>query len=166
MSELRLYEYEAELEACIDPETGEVDEEKLNQKLADRDAKLENCIRAVKSKDSLADMLRAEEKRLAERRKALETSAKGLRRYMASVLMGSKFWSAIGQIGWRKTKAVEISNESALLKWAKDNGQDQVVKVSYEVNKTELKKLLESDSPIKPPAEVARIDERQAMILK
>ena len=91
---MRLYEIDKALlelmengynEECIDAETGEFYEDKFNELMAkyeaERKVKLENIGLYVKDLLAEADALKAEEKKLAERRKARENKAENLKKY-------------------------------------------------------------------------------------
>lgn len=110
---MKLYEINAALEALlsnVDEETGEVivDAEALDALLMERTDKLEGIALAVKNLTAEADAIKAEEKSLAERRKALEKRRDGLRRFLQDALNGEKFQTARCAVSYRKSQAVEI----------------------------------------------------------
>jgi hypothetical protein len=164
---MKLYEYEEAMDAALDAETGEVNEELINGLWEDRDTRLDQAARWTKDTEANIAALKAEIKRLSDRCKVLERAAGGMRAYIARILNGSKFWCTAASISFRRSKAVEIPDEAALVRWALNNGQDQILRIKEpEINKTEVKRLLESDSPIKPPAVMAHIEDRQNLIIK
>lgn len=97
--------------ACVDPETGEVNDELYAQFEAlemERDAKIEGIACWVKNLTSDAAQLKAEAKAMQERAAAAEKKAESLKGYLAAALNGQKFETARAAIGWRKSKAVHI----------------------------------------------------------
>ena len=85
--------YRQLLDAAVDWETGEVNEERVpefNVLLAklegDLKGKLEGCAKALRMMDVDMAALKAEEERLEKRRKSIEASKKALRSYMAGCL--------------------------------------------------------------------------------
>lgn len=164
---MKLYEYDEAIENAFDPETGEILEDVVDQLWAERDQRIENFIRWIKDQEADAEALKAEEKRLSERRKVLENAANRGRAYIQRVLDGSRFFCTAGSVSYRKTTAVEIPNPAALIRWAQDTGNDQILKYSDpEISKTELKKLLASDGPVSVPESLAQIVTRNAMQIK
>lgn len=164
---MKLWEYESALDSVVDPETGEINEEQANALWEDRDTRVEQFARWIKNQEAEAEALKAEEKRLAERRKVLENAASRGRAYIQRILDGSKFWCTAASISYRTVKAVEIANNAALIRWAEETGNDQILKLKEpEISKTELKRLLEADGPVKVPEELAQIVTRQSMQIK
>lgn len=164
---MKLYEYDEAMDQAFDPETGEIDEERISQLWEDRDARAEQLARWIKCQEADAEALRAEEKRLADRRRVLENASTRARNYLQRVLDGSKFWCTAASISYRTVKAVEVVNNSALIRWAEETGNDQILKFKEpEISKTELKRLLEADGPVKVPEELAQIVTRQSMQIK
>lgn len=108
---MKLYEIDAALEALIDQETGEIaDFEAFEALQMEREAKLENVGCWVKNLLSDAAGIKAEEKALADRRKALENRAESLKRYLARALGdGTKFSTPRVALSWRKSEAVEVN---------------------------------------------------------
>lgn len=155
---MKLYEYDEAIENAFDPETGEILEDVVDQLWAERDQRIENFIRWIKDQEADAEALKAEEKRLSERRKVLENAANRGRAYIQRVLDGSRFFCTAGAVSYRKTTSVEIPNAAALIRWAQDTGNDQILKYADpEISKTELKKLLASDGPVSVPESLAQI---------
>lgn len=164
---MKLYEYDERMEEAFDPETGEIDEALVNALWEERDQRIENFIRWIKDQEAEAEALKAEEKRLAERRKVLENAAGRGRAYIQRVLDGSRFFCTAGAVSYRKTTAVEIPNAAALIRWAQDTGNDQILKYADpEISKTELKKLLQGDGPVTVPEALAQIVTRNSMQIK
>lgn len=87
---MKLYELAQMMDAVIngglifDEETGEVmfDSSNLEELEAELDAKIEACCIVVKNIEAEAEAIKAEEKRLSERRKRKEREAERLREYV------------------------------------------------------------------------------------
>lgn len=106
--------------SCIDAETGEIDETQLavylEQLQLDRKTKIDNIAVYVKNLEAEAVAIRAEEKKLKERREAKERKAERLKNYIKTsmLLQGeTKFESARVSMALRNSKAVVV-DESKL----------------------------------------------------
>ena len=106
--------------SCMDTETGEIDETQLavylEQLQLDRKTKIDNIAVYVKNLESEAVAIRAEEKKLKERREAKERKAERLKNYIKTsmLLQGeTKFESARVSMALRNSKAVVV-DESKL----------------------------------------------------
>lgn len=108
-------------EDCIDYETGELLEEKANEKITqlqlDEAIKIENIALYLKNLDAEAEAINAEEKIMAQRRKAKEKKYDWLRGYLSSYLKETgkmKFESAKCLLSFRKSEKLEIINTEKL----------------------------------------------------
>ena len=89
---MNLYQINAEIENCIDTETGEIlDVEALNNLALERDTKIENLACWYKNLMADAEALKAEKNAFAEREKAAKNKAESIKRYLSSVLQGETF---------------------------------------------------------------------------
>lgn len=107
---MKLYEINEAILACVDPETGEADVEKLDELIMMREEKLENLALWVKDLKAEAEAIKAEEKALAERRQAKERKAESIRQYLEKVLAGQKFETSKAVCSFRKSQKVEITD--------------------------------------------------------
>ena len=107
---MKLYEINEAILACVDPETGEADTEKLDELMLMREEKLENLALWVKDLKAEADAIKAEEKALAERRQAKERKAESIKKYLEKELAGQKFETSRAICSFRKSQKVEISD--------------------------------------------------------
>ena len=107
---MKLYEINEAILNCIDPETGEVDCEKFDALMMERNEKIENLACWHKDLLSEAAAIRAEEKALAERRQAKERRAESISRYLEKVLAGQKFETSRAVCSFRKSQKVEITD--------------------------------------------------------
>lgn len=109
-------------EELVDLDTGEVIsvEDALARLNMAREAKIENAALMVKNMTAEAAAIRSEEKKLAERRKALENKAESVKRYLLAVLypeggVPESYESARVRVSARlNNPAVAIDDESAL----------------------------------------------------
>ena len=99
-------------DACVDPDTGEIDESKYAEMEAlqvEFNTKIENLACWAKNLTSDAVQLKAEAAALTDRAKAAEKKADSLKRYIAAALHGTKFETPRCAIGWRKSTAIAIA---------------------------------------------------------
>lgn len=110
-----IYEIDQQIMQCIDFETGEiVDAEKLNALQIEKDKKIEGIACWIKNLNAEAQNIKAEEQALAERRKAKENKAEQLKQYLSDILEAMPFESTRAKITFRKSTAVNITDESKL----------------------------------------------------
>lgn len=107
---MKLYEINEAILACVDPDTGEADTEKLDELMLMREEKLENLALWVKDLKAEADAIKAEEKALAERRQAKERKAESIMQYLEKALAGQKFETSRAVCSFRKSQKVEITD--------------------------------------------------------
>ena len=161
---MTLWEIKQEIAALIDPETGEViDFDALAALSMAREEKLENIACLIKNLRVEAEGIKAEETALAERRKAKEAKAERLKEWLARELAGEAFETARCAVSFRRSKAVEIADEGAVLTWLYDNGHQEAIKIKEPtVSKEELKKILAAGEKVRG----ADLIERQNIIIK
>ena len=106
---------EVEPGTTVNMETGEViDLEKLSLLKMERSEKIRNIALWVKNLKADAMALTEEKAAFYKRQKAAETKAAPLESYLANVLDGEKVKGTEFSIGWRKSKAVTITDETKL----------------------------------------------------
>lgn len=112
---MTIYEIDKQIEALldgmVDPETGEVNEEVLDQLEAlhmAREEKAENAALAYKNIMAECKAIKAEEDALAKRRKAGENKAERLKAYLDYVLGGENFKTSRVAVTHKKSQAVEL----------------------------------------------------------
>lgn len=148
--------------SCIDAETGEIDETQLavylEQLQLDRKTKIDNIAVYVKNLEAEAVAIKAEEKRLKERREAKERKAERLKNYIKTsmVLQGeTKFESARVSMALRNSKAVVV-DESKL------ESVYFINKLVQSVDKKAIKAALEAGILV----EGAMLEERKNLQIK
>ena len=107
---MKLYEIDEAILACVDPETGEVDEDRLNGLMIARNEKLEGIAMWIKNLNSDIADLKAEEHAFAERRRKKEEKVESLKNVLGRYLNGQKFETTKVLCSFRKSQKVEISD--------------------------------------------------------
>jgi hypothetical protein len=159
MSGFKLYEIDnllreayAAAEEHVDQETGEIPEDWdkfLDDVQMERDQKALAVAAMYREFEAERGAIADEAKRLAERARAAENKAKRLKAYLAHFVQpGEKLKDARVSIGWRKSTAVIIEDESRL--------PEECWKVVRTVSKTSVKEMLG-----KGEVDGARIEARQ-----
>lgn len=104
----------------------------------------------LKNLDAECKAIKAEEERLAERRKAKENTAERIKQYLSESLQSAgldKIETARNRITFRKSESVEV-DEASFIIWAQKNRDDLLTYSAPKVNKTEIKKALKSGDEI------------------
>lgn len=147
--------------ADIDPETGEIiDEGEHDLETLEilRQDKLEGIALYIKNLTALADDIKAEEKSLAERRKAAEAKAERLSAYLADDLTShgeKKLETAKCAVTMRKSEAVIVDESLLDMTWFKPT-------TTYKPMLAEIKKAIKSGETV----DGAHIEERQKVTVK
>lgn len=152
---MTIYEIDARMAGLIDPETGELlDYEAFASLQMEREAKIENIALWYKDLTAEAKAIREEEKALAERRKSAENKAERLKGYLDEALAGESYKSAKVAVSYRRSKAVEISDESAVISELESSGRGDCINYTApRVNKVALARLLKDGGAV-PGAEL------------
>lgn len=148
---MKLFEIDAELESCVDPETGEFDETKYNLLTHLRDEKIEGLICYYKNIVADAEALKTQEAIFKERRMREEKKAESLKAFLSRTLNGEKFRTDKVDVGFRKSKQVVVAED--FVQWAITHDRDDLL--SYKeptVNKTSIKEALAKGEEL--PAEI------------
>ena len=105
----------------------------------------------MKNTEADINAIKAEEIRLAERRKSKEKVHERLKQYLSEVLQRmniDKIETVRNKISFRKSESVEIFDEASFIEWARGNRDDLLAYTEPKVNKTEVKKALKGGSEI------------------
>lgn len=156
---MKLYEVNAAIQELLlmlepDPETGEVAATddiiaQLGHLEMERSAILEYLAKVVLDTRAGVDALKNEERRLKERRQALERKDERLMQILDRECAGQKTDCGVATICYRKTARVEVSDNQSAITWLKENGYDSCYKQpAPEVSKSEVKKLLQAGTDI------------------
>ena len=158
---MNLYEINEAITSCIDMETGEiVDIDRLNELQMERETKIEGVALWIKNLKAEADAIKAERENLAERERAAENKAEGLKRYLSDVLCGQKFETSRVKCSFRKSNAVVVDDD--FLDWAKNNHDEFLRYKEPEINKTAIKQAIEAGAEVLH----AQIENRNSLIIK
>ena len=127
-----LYEINEELLNLTDLETGEVsDWEQFEALQMARDEKIENIGLWIKNLNSEALAYKAEKDAFAEKQKRAENKAESLKKYLDSVLAGSKFKTTKLEVSYRKSTSVSIDESKLPAEYLQEV-------VSYKVDKRDI----------------------------
>ena len=138
---MTIYEIDQAIMECVDLETGEIiDTEQLDKLQMERDTKLENVACWIKDLKAEAEALKNEKQALAERQKVAENKAESLKKWLAYALQGEKFKTPKCAISFRKSEAVEVTDEG-LENLMKEHDELLTYKAP-EPNKTAIKQAL------------------------
>ena len=151
---MKLYEVNQEIENLMlqlepDPETGEIpmNTEELITRLEglqmERSRILEYLAKLVLNCRAEAAAIKAEEKRLADRRHRLEQRDERILRILDRECAGVKTDCGVATVSYRATSHVDVTDCKKAINWFKRNGHKECFRTSDpEVNKTDAKKLL------------------------
>lgn len=163
------YQIQQLTDEMVDPETGEIRPEFLEQLEAlqmEREVKLMNVGLAVKNIDAEAKAIKAEEAALAARRKVLENKSKRLRDYLMEGLEGSAMKTPQLSITFRRTvPAVKFDSqedEAIFIEWAKGERDDLLRFPDPELNKTAIKQAILDGQDLR----YAHLESGTTMIIK
>lgn len=149
---MRIYEIDAAIESLIansvDEETGEilVDPEQLDALQMERDTAVENLALYVKNLSAEASAIKAEEEKLAKRRKSTEKTAESAKKYLEYALRGEKFKTARVAVSYRKSAKLELAD--GFLEWAKLNAPELLRVKEPEADKDAIKAALKGGAVI------------------
>ena len=143
---MTLYDINSAILACytevVDPETGEISEEVFDQDLLEGlkiqlAEKVDNIACWIKNLAAEAEAMKAEEAKLAKRRKAAERKAESLKQYLAYACAGQRFRGIRSDVQFRATTSVEVDDLEKLPE------QFLKIKTTVEADKIGLKKALQ-----------------------
>ena len=138
---MTIYEIDQAIMECVDLETGEIiDTDKLNELELERESKIEGVACWIKDLKAEAEALKNEKQALAERQKVAENKAESLKKWLAYALQGEKFKTTKCAISFRKSEAVEVTDEG-LNNLMKEHDELLTYKAP-EPNKTKIKQAL------------------------
>lgn len=144
---MKLYEIAADYANLLEAiERGDIPEEAIADTLESvvsiLEDKADNIACMIKNLNAEAEAIKAEEKRLAERRKAKERQAEGMKEYLAETLLQAgytKVETARNRISFRKNEKTVVDDEAAFIEWAQKHNDDLLTYSAPTVNKTAVK---------------------------
>lgn len=131
------------------------DEAKFAQLIEDlevaKDEKKDGILQAYKNISAFASALKAEEKKLSERRKKKEKEAERLKNLASFFFNGEKYESVVGAVSWRKSEKLETENEETAITWLKRHKHGDLVKTKIETSfdSKAVKALIKSGIEVK-----------------
>ena len=138
-----LYEINEAIRNTIDLDTGEiVDFEAFEALQLERDEKIENIGLWIKNLNADAAAYKAEKDSFAEKQRRAENKAESLKKYLDSVLAGSKFNTTRVSISYRKSTAVEVDESKLPAKWLRE------IPATHVVDRAEITKALKAGEKI------------------
>ena len=161
---LKLYEVNQQLEELLiqlepDPETGEVpaNEEEILEKINTLALKREDILQylaklSLNTKAAVQSM-KAEEKRLHDRRVRMEQRQEHLIAILDRECGGQKTDLGIATLCYRRSSRVELTDEEAAFAWLQKNGHEECYRIPKpEISKLYVGKLLDAGDKV-PGAE-------------
>ena len=144
---MKLYEIDQAIENLVEQETGEIlDLDAFMDLQMAREEKVENIALWYKNMTAEGDAIKTEIKNLAEREKAIRGKADSLKQRLAAILQGEKFKTAKVSVSYRKSAAVEVSDN--FIEWAKANADHLLKYKDPEPDKTAIKQALSNGDDV------------------
>jgi len=160
---MTLYEIAQEMALLIDPETGELKDYEAFEALAmEKEEKIDNTVKYILDLEAEAKAVKERADELTKRAQSAKKKAERLREFLQEFLGGEKRKTADYVIGYRKTEAVEITDEDRLIAWLTEHKEDALTYQQPKISKTAVKEVLKSGEEV-PGAELV---ERQAMQIR
>lgn len=179
----KLYEIRGEMEQLlsslsqrIDPETGEICEggteigmttdeilTALDALEGEKADKLQQVVRFRKNLAATIEAIRAEEKKLAERRKALENNMERIDSVIREMTGGQTTDFGFAKVSFRRVTPLVIEDQREVMCWAYEHERTDLLRIPEpEINKPELKKVIQAGEAV--PG--AYIETRQSMSIR
>lgn len=131
-----LYEINQAILNCMDPETGEIIDDRISDLLMEKEQKLESIALWIKNLQADVQMFKAEKEAFENRQKAAEKKLVSLMNYLTTNLKGEKFSTGKCAVSFRKSDSVDVYNETLVPK------KYLTKKISYTPDKNAIKELL------------------------
>ena len=160
---MTLYEIAQEMASLIDPETGELkDYEAFEALEMAKEEKIDNMAKWVLDLEAEAKMVKERADELTKRAQSAKKKAERLREFLQEYLHGEKRKTADYTIGYRRTEAVEITDEDRAVAWLMEHREDALTYQAPKISKTAVKEILKAGEAV-PGAELV---ERQSMSIR
>lgn len=138
-----LYEIDAAIMGCVDPETGEIlDTETLTALEIERETKIENVALWVKNLRAEAEALKAEKNSFATRQAAAERKIERLEEWLKTATGCMKLSTVKVAISFRRTESVEAPDANVL------PDEYRRIKTTYEADKAKIKEAIKRGEQI------------------
>lgn len=147
---MTLYEMTSEmLELLAMIEAGEIPEEAIADTLeaveADWSERADAVISAIKNLSAEAEAISAEVQRLEKRAAAKEKAVARLKEYLSTSMQAlklPKFENAKHLVSFRRSTRTVISDEAALIEWARSNAPEVIMTGPERIRISEISKLM------------------------
>lgn len=147
---MKLYELASEYEAFLSAiESGDIPEEAIADTLesieSEIEVKADNVACLLKGIDAEVEAIKAEETRLAERRKAKEKRRERIKEYLATTLIAmgkTEVETARNRISFRKSEKTLIEDKNAFIEWASRNNDSLLTYSKPTISLTAVKEAI------------------------
>jgi hypothetical protein len=150
-----IYDIDRDIEACVDTETGEVNEEALTALVMEREQKIDQLICWIKDMDNDITGIECEIGALKARKDHIEHTQERIKTYVQTALAGEKFKSDRNAVTYRKSSKVIVPDVWAL-------PEEYVKYATPTPNKAMIKQAIQAGEEVKG----ASIEESISMIIK
>lgn len=113
---MKFYEIAEQIAQCVDEETGEVNVERLNELIAERDKKIESLALYTISLAADEAALGEEIARLQKRKKSIANKRQSIRDFLAANLNGEKFKSPMVTVSYSTRSVFVVDDETKIPK--------------------------------------------------
>ena len=137
-----LYEINQAILGCIDPETGEIVDSRINELLMEREQKLENITLWIKNLKADAQAFKAEKEAFDKRQKAAEKKIVSLTKYLTDNLNGETFSTTKCAVSFRRSESVEVFSAEKVPK------KFMLKKIIVEPDKNAIKAFLKNGQKV------------------
>lgn len=149
---MTLYEIDAAILACTDPETGEiVDPEALTALQMEREKKLENVALWFKDLRAEAEAIANEVNTLNARKKAAEKRAESLKKWLGEALEGEVFKTSKVRVSYTHNSKLNVIDEQSVVNYIQSHYQEpeQFLKITLpEIRKEAVKAEIKNGAEI------------------
>ena len=160
---MTLYEIDNAMMSLIDNETGEiVDYEQFEALIMSKEEKIDNTAKWIIELEAEAKMVKERADELTDRARAAKKKAERLREFLQEYLQGEKRKTADYTITYRRTEAVEITDEDSAAAYLVEHCRPDLVSFTTKINKVGCKNAIKAGEEI-PGIELV---ERQSMSVR
>ena len=160
-----LYDIDAAILACVDPETGEIfDPEQLDALQMERAQKLEGVALWVKDLKAEAEAVKAEADKLTARKKAIDNKVESLKTWLLYALGGEKLKTPRCNVYQTHNQKVVIDDEKAMIDMLMSSpfGEKFLRIKEPEIDKNALKDSLKQGYEY----EFAHLEETESIVIR
>lgn len=152
---MKLYELSNEYQTLMNLVDEDIPADVISDTLeaisAEIEVKADNIACMLKNLDADISAIKAEEERLAERRRKKQASYEWFKQYLSTELRKaevSEIETARNRISFRKSESVDITDEGAFIEWAEENRDDLLTFSPPKINKNAVKAAIKDGANI------------------